>query len=155
MLPPSRPTAAVRCLRAIIISIPTMQRASLVSSPPSPSPSNSHQRKPLAFALLLIGTLRGRPALLNVSPLISQPNTHTMADADASSLTSLAHTTSTTTQTSLVDSGIGHSQTSAPNVKNDRRASLGLIDAARMRFSMDVSPKHAPFPLTYHSKRRA
>ncbi|KAI0722790.1 hypothetical protein C8Q76DRAFT_720319 [Earliella scabrosa] len=118
------------------MDIPTIRRARL-SSPPSPLPSSSHQHKPFVFALL-IRSLRGRPAVLNVSPLISDRIT-TMADAESSCTdTSLAHTTSTTTQTSLLDSTSGADPSSDRNAKNDRRASLGLIDAARMRLSMDL-----------------
>ena len=80
-----------------------------------------------------------------------------MADAESSCTdSSLAHTTSATTQTSLLDSALALDDapdSSARNAKNDRRASLGLIDAARMRLSMDVRSEHAPIPT--HSERRA
>lgn len=110
-------------------------------------PSNSHQRKPFVLALFF-HSLRGRPAVLDVSPIISQQLT--MADAESSCTdTSLAHTTSATTQTSLLDSAPTVDHSSDRDAKNDRRTSLGLIDAARMRLSMDVSAGHAPFPLLY------
>ena len=107
-------------------------------------PSNSHQRKPFVLALFF-HSLRGRPAVLDVSPIISQQLT--MADAESSCTdTSLAHTTSATTQTSLLDSAPTVDHLSDRDAKNDRRTSLGLIDAARMRLTVDVSLHHASFP---------
>ncbi|KAI0720303.1 hypothetical protein C8T65DRAFT_9205 [Cerioporus squamosus] len=121
------------------MDVPTTSRAARCSPPPLPETpwkGNIHQRKPFVFALLF-RSLRGRPALLDVAPLV--PQQLTMADAESSITdTSLAPTTSATTESFLLDSVPTVDHSSDRDAKNDRRASLGLIDAARMRLSMDL-----------------
>ncbi|TBU39026.1 hypothetical protein BD309DRAFT_469022 [Dichomitus squalens] len=136
------------------MEIPTIARTD-ARPPPSAHPPSPNARKPIVFAFLL-RSLRGRPTVLNVSPLISHTLTHNMADAD-SSITdpSLAPSSSTTHIVSeSLNNLVPNPDSEHPSdraAKSDRRASLGLIDAARMRLSLDVRSEHAPVP----SERRA
>ncbi|KAJ2958597.1 hypothetical protein NUW54_g14525 [Trametes sanguinea] len=80
-----------------------------------------------------------RLQVLNVSTLISHrlSPSNNMADAESSSITDSSLAPSTT-PTSILDSLPPHSSDrTASTDKVDRRASLGLIDAARVRFSKD------------------
>ncbi|KAI0375823.1 hypothetical protein BV20DRAFT_1048085 [Pilatotrama ljubarskyi] len=119
------------------MDIPTLR---LPRSPPSTSTPaanihDTHFPKPSYSFLLFHRSLR-RPQVLNVSPLISAKLARTMADAE-SSITDSSLAPSTT-PTSLLESVVPvlHSPSDRTE-KTERRASLGLIDAARVRFSKD------------------
>ena len=137
------------------MAIPTAARTD--ARPPPSLPPSPNVRKPIVFAFLL-RSLRGRPTVLNVSPLISHKLTHNMADADSSITDSSLAPSSSTRHTvpESLNSLVPNADSELPSdrtAKSDRRASLGLIDAARMRLSMDVHSEQAPIPT--HSKRRA
>ncbi|KAH9850761.1 hypothetical protein C2E23DRAFT_298815, partial [Lenzites betulinus] len=113
------------------MDVPTV----LLAHPPLP-PSSNLRTIHLGKFLLIHRSLR-RPQLLNVSPLLSHQLVHTMADAD-SSITDSSLAPSTT-PTSLLESGADALPIllSDRSYKGERRASLGLIDAARVRLSKD------------------
>ncbi|KAI0677367.1 hypothetical protein C8Q78DRAFT_85990 [Trametes maxima] len=110
-----------------------------------------HLHKPLPLILFHRSLQHPGPQTLNVSPLISRQLAHTMADAD-SSITDSSLAPSTT-PTSLLDSVAPVVPPSDRTDKADRRASLGLIDAARVRFSKDVSSQHASWSPHIHPPR--
>ena len=127
------------------VPTPHPSSSNCTSSPP-PSPASVHTlNRPYAFFIFHRRSLQHRPQLLNVSPLISNQLVRTMADAESSFTdSSLAPSTA---PTSLLDSlpHVPHSPVHSD--KSDRRASLGLIDAARVRFSKDVSSRSTLLPL--------
>ncbi|KAI0335644.1 hypothetical protein GY45DRAFT_1358424 [Cubamyces sp. BRFM 1775] len=115
---------------------PPVSSCTYSSSPPSPASSVHIFNRPYAFFVFHRRSLHHRPQLLNVSPLLSNQLVHTMADAE-SSITDSSLAPSTT-PTSLLDSVPHVPHSPVHSDKSDRRASLGLIDAARVRFSKDL-----------------
>lgn len=105
------------------------------SSPAAADVHAIHFHNPLPF-FLIHRSLRRSP-VLNVSPLVSRQLARTMADAE-STITDSSLAPSTT-PTSLLDPGTHSVHMAERPDKCERRASLGLMDAARVRFSKDVS----------------
>ena len=147
--PAALPVLDPDCMAAVLMSVPTVPGASPAIPPPTrarptrrPSSPNSSRRK-VSVVALFQRSLPGRSPVLNVSPLIFVRN---MADADSSLTDTSLSPSASTTHTSLLDSAPGAQRPPDRTSRPDRRASLGLIDAARMRLTVDVSLHHASFP---------
>lgn len=90
-------------------------------------------------------TLQNIARLVSNANIISRVGKMSMEQASEDVQSSVSDASSAT-PTSQLDSRSHIARPPARTTKEDRRQSLGLIDAARVRLSIDVSPSTRPTP---------